>query len=87
MSNDSADQQTPDAVGQGGRHGAPLPRSEPWTGQGPVIRNPPDSAHPYGTSPEPQRSPVRRGLSPWIVAAVIAVLAIIVAGIVLALVL
>lgn len=88
MSENRQNQQTPDAAAQREQQATPPRRNEPWTGQGPVIRNLPNSSQPYGASPDERKpQPVRRTLSPWIVVAIIAILAVIIAAIVLAIVL
>ncbi|MCW4456712.1 hypothetical protein [Microbacterium sp. MPKO10] len=79
--------QHPDAAEKRDRPGSAPRRSEPWTGQGPVVRNLPNSSQPYGASPEQKPAPARSTISPWIVVAIIAILAVIIAGIVLAIVL
>ncbi|GAB2522974.1 hypothetical protein [Paramicrobacterium agarici] len=87
MSDNRPNQQTPDAAEQRERENAQQHRNEPWTGQGPVIRNLPNSSQPYGASPEQRPSRPARSLSPWIVVAIIALIAIVIAGLVLAIVL
>ncbi|QPZ39041.1 hypothetical protein [Paramicrobacterium chengjingii] len=87
MSDKRPNQKAPDAARQSEQPEAGHRRSEPWTGQGPVVRNLPTSSRPYGASPERRPEPTRRTISPWTVVALIAILIVIIAAIVLALVL
>lgn len=87
MSDKRPNQKTPDAAKQREQPEPKPRRSEPWTGQGPIIRNLPTSSRPYGDSPERRPEPAGPMMSPWIVVAIIAFLAVIIAAIVLIVVL
>lgn len=53
---------------------------EPWTGQGPIITNPPSPNEPYGRSPRQRPHAAhraRRSVGPLLWAVIIAVLALI----------
>lgn len=65
---------------------------EPWTGQGPVITNPPSPHEPYGRSPRQRPHAAhraRRSVGPFlwmvIIIAVLALIALVIVGITLAL--
>jgi len=63
-------------------------RTEPWTGQGPIIRNLPDPSQPYGASPvRTSHRPARKTIVPWFTVAIIVALVVIAAIVLLAFVL
>lgn len=59
MTNQNPNDDDPDAAARDEQQPQPGPRTGPWTGAGPIIRNPPNPAEPYGASPPHSRDAPR----------------------------